>query len=63
MRRQEFIAGLGGTAVWPLVARAQQGGAMPRSVLMAYDENDPEGKAYLTGFVQGPLHSPMPCLL
>jgi hypothetical protein len=25
MRRREFIAGLGGAAVWPLVARAQQG--------------------------------------
>jgi hypothetical protein len=23
MRRREFIAGLGGAAVWPLVARAQ----------------------------------------
>jgi hypothetical protein len=25
MRRLEFIAGLGGTAVWSVVARAQQG--------------------------------------
>jgi putative tryptophan/tyrosine transport system substrate-binding protein len=38
----------------PLAARAQQPGRMRRiSVLMAYDENDPEGKAYLSRFMQG----------
>jgi hypothetical protein len=26
MRRREFIAGLGGAVVWPIAARAQQGG-------------------------------------
>ena len=29
MRRRAFIAALGGAAVWPLVARAQQAGRLP----------------------------------
>jgi putative tryptophan/tyrosine transport system substrate-binding protein len=54
MRRREFIAGLGGAAVWPLAARALQPDRMRRiAVLMDRDENDPEGKADLTAFTQG----------
>src|SRR5262245_24199321 len=30
MRRREFIAGLGGATVWPVVARAQQSAINPR---------------------------------
>jgi putative tryptophan/tyrosine transport system substrate-binding protein len=41
MRRREFIAGLGGAAAWPLVARAQQGG-LPRLVYLSGGGNDDE---------------------
>ena len=42
MRRREFIAGLGGAAVWPMLAQAQQGDRIRRiGVLTPYDENDP----------------------
>jgi putative ABC transport system substrate-binding protein len=54
MRRRQFIAGLAGAAAWPAVARAQQGNRVRRlGVLMAFEENDPQGKSYLSAFMQG----------
>jgi putative ABC transport system substrate-binding protein len=51
MRRREFIAGLG-AAAWPVVARAQAERIRRIGVLMAYDENDPEGKRHYSAFTQ-----------
>ena len=53
IRRREFIAGLGGAATWPLVARAQQGDRVRRiGVFMSFYENDPEGKLRYSAFTQ-----------
>jgi len=52
--RRELITALGGAAVWPLAARAQQrAGPRRLGVLMGYVENDPEGQSDAVAFVQG----------
>jgi putative tryptophan/tyrosine transport system substrate-binding protein len=53
IKRREFIAGLGGAAVWPLVARAQQPQLARRiGMLSPYEENDPLFKPLYSAFTQ-----------
>jgi putative ABC transport system substrate-binding protein len=53
IKRREFIAGVAGTAAWPVVARAQQGDRVRRiGVLMLGDENDPVTKPLFSAFAE-----------
>jgi putative ABC transport system substrate-binding protein len=53
IKRRQFIAGLGSAAVWPVVARAQEGDRVRRlGVLVPGDENDPLRKSFVSVFTQ-----------
>jgi hypothetical protein len=52
MKRRDFIAGLGGAAVRPMAAQAQQGERVRRiGVRMGIPNDDSEGRAELTALV------------
>jgi putative ABC transport system substrate-binding protein len=53
MKRRTFIAALGGVAAWPVVARGQQSGKIPRVGVLWHAGNEEEERIYLGALRQG----------
>jgi hypothetical protein len=54
IKRRKFLTLLGGTAAWPLTARAQQPGSVRRiGVLHTPAADDPQGQVRNAAFLQG----------
>jgi hypothetical protein len=54
MKRREFITLLGGTAAWPLAARAQSSGRIRRiGIFINLTSDDAEGQSRNAAFLQG----------
>jgi putative tryptophan/tyrosine transport system substrate-binding protein len=52
VRRRDFITLIGGTAAWPIGARAQQGRLRRVGFLMGWEENNPTAKRLLSRLTQ-----------
>jgi putative tryptophan/tyrosine transport system substrate-binding protein len=53
VKRREFIAGLGGAAAWPMVARSQGERVRRVGVASGFTEADGIGQAYIAALKEG----------